>query len=174
VSGDTKDFQISVQVFEEFEDLVSEDWLRAIASRALAVGLEGASGAFSVVIADDETVRELNKTYRGLDKTTDVLSFAFDNQGEYYGEGEPPSQWSKDIEFILPPGESLGLGEVIISYPQAVRQAREAGRSVRQELAHLLAHGVLHVLGHDHMEPDEEAAMNARESAILAQVTEDE
>lgn len=174
MSSNREAIRITVQVFEEFEGLVSEDWLRGVAESALIIGLEGAPGALSVVIADDETVRELNKAYRGLDKTTDVLSFAFDNQGEYYGEGEPQSQWSEDIEFILPPGESHDLGEVIISYPQAVQQAGEAGHSVQKEMAHLLAHGVLHVLGHDHIEPDEESAMKARESAILAQVLEDE
>ena len=52
------------------------------------------SQAVSLVIADDMTVRALNSEYRGLDKTTDVLSFAFDNEGEYYGEGDAPSDWS--------------------------------------------------------------------------------
>ena len=70
----------------------------------------------------------------------------------------------------MPPGQESGLGEVIISYPQAVRQAKEVGRSVKDEVAYLLAHGILHLIGHDHMEPDEEAVMKAKEEAVLTSV----
>ena len=144
--------------------------MREISRKTLAEAYSGTSTELSVVIADDDTVRELNHLHRGIDKTTDVLSFAFDNQGEYYGEGEAPSEWSEDTEFIMPPGQEAGLGEVIISYPQAVRQAEEVGRSVTDEVANLLTHGILHLLGHDHMEPDEEAVMKAKENAVLASV----
>lgn len=119
------------------------------------------------MIADDEVVRALNAEYRGLDKTTDVLSFAYDNEGEYYGKGDAPSDWSADEEFVLPPGESSDLGEVIVSYPQAVRQAREAGHSVELELAYLITHGILHLMGHDHMDDDEESAMNEKEKGVI-------
>ncbi|CAI8012291.1 Endoribonuclease YbeY, partial [Geodia barretti] len=115
-------------------------------------------GHVSLVIADDETVRSLNAEYRGLDKTTDV--------GEYYGEGDAPTEWSADDGFVLPPGESAGLGEVIVSYPQAVRQAQQAGHSIERELAHLITHGILHLMGHDHMDDDEEREMNARERSV--------
>ncbi len=172
--GETAGFSISVQIFEEFDGLVSGEWLQRVAEFALASQHEGAHGKVSIVIADDGTVRDLNREHRGLDESTDVLSFAFTNQGEYYGEGERPSEWSEDIGFVMPPGEIAGLGEVIISYPQAARQAGEAGHSVRQELAHLLAHGILHLLGYDHMEPDEETVMKAGEATVLSRVLEDE
>jgi probable rRNA maturation factor len=163
---------VSVQVFEEFESLVSEQWLRGIAECALAIAPERASEPLSVVIADDDTVRELNSQHRGLDENTDVLSFSFTHQGEYYGEGEPPSARSEDVDFVMPPGRAAGLGEVVVSYPQAVRQAEAAGHSVERELALLLAHGVLHLLGYDHVEPEEEAIMQAQESKVLARVLE--
>ena len=156
---------IFIQVFDEFEDAVCGSWLESVCLAVLKQ--EGISQHVSLVIADDETVRELNAEYRGLDKTTDVLSFAFDNEGEYYGEGDAPSDWSVDEDFVLPPGESAGLGEVIVSYPQAVRQAREAGHSMERELAHLITHGILHLMGHDHMEDDEEREMKARERGVV-------
>ena len=164
-SDDCQFRDISITVLDEFQDAVCDSWLKGVCRTALKQ--EGVSQAVSLVIADDKTVRALNSEYRGLDRTTDVLSFAFDNEGEYYGEGDAASEWSADDEFVLPPGESAGLGEVIVSYPQAVRQAEEAGHSLRQELAHLIAHGILHLMGHDHMDDDEERAMNDRVRGVM-------
>ena len=159
---------VAIQVFDEFEDAICYLWLERVCLAALEQ--EGIDQRVSLVIADDETVRELNAEYRGLDKTTDVLSFAFDNEGEYYGEGDAPSDWSAGQEFALPPGESAGLGEVIVSYPQAVRQAEDSGQSVNQELAYLITHGILHLMGHDHMDDDDEREMNARERLVMARL----
>lgn len=159
---------IFIQVFDEFEDAACGSWLERVCVAVLEQ--ESISQHVSLVIADDETVRELNAEYRGLDKTTDVLSFAFDNEGEYHGEGDAPSDWSADEAFVLPPGESAWLGEVIVSYPQAVRQAREAGHSVEREVAHLITHGILHLMGHDHMDDEEEREMNAKERRVMARL----
>ncbi len=158
---------VTVQIFEEFENLLSEEFLGRVAQ--LTLDHEKIDRNLSLVIADDDTVRELNKTYRGLDKHTDVLSFAFDNQGQFYGDEAPPSGWDEDVQFILPNSEEGGLGEVIISYPQAVRQAAEAGRDVKDEVMHLITHGILHLLGYDHIEDDEHETMAARETAILVE-----
>jgi len=103
-----------------------------------------------VVITDDETIRELNREYAGDDTPTDVLAFSL-------REGE---------EFASPDGV-VRLGEVIISYPTAQRQAAEADRAVEDEIDHLLVHGVLHLLGYDHAEPAEEERMRARERELL-------
>lgn len=160
---------VVVQVFERFEGVVCERWLGAVCRAALDE--EGVGGRqVSLVIADDEVVRCLNGRYRGLDETTDVLSFGYESAGEYYGEGDAPSEWAGGDGFVLPPGECGALGEVIISYPQAVRQAEENCRSVGRELAHLITHGILHLVGHDHMGADEEAVMSERERVILAQI----
>lgn len=165
---------IDVHVFEQFEQYVTPETLELIAGHALVQVPERSAHGLDVVIADDETVRELNKLHRGLDENTDVLSFSFDHQGEYYGD-EAPASWQRDeVEFVMPPGERQGLGEVIISYPQVARQAEQAGRPVEQELAHMLIHGILHLLGYDHMEPEDEAAMKDLESRALAQVFKNE
>jgi probable rRNA maturation factor len=68
---------------------------------------------------------------------------------------------------VTPPGSGRQLGEIVISYPTAARQAQEAGHPVDEELAHLLVHGVLHLLGHDHQSPAEARRMRAREEALL-------
>ena len=159
---------VTVRIFEEFENFLSEGFVGRVAQ--LTLDHEKIDRNLSLVIADDDTVRELNKTYRGLDKNTDVLSFAFDNQGQFYGDEAPPSDWDEDVQFILPNSEEGGLGEVIISYPQAVRQAAEAGRDVKDEVTHLITHGILHLLGHDHIEDDDHQAMAAKEMAISAEI----
>ena len=163
---------LSVQVFDEYRDLLSEHWLQAVVERTLSLETDRLSLPVGVVIADDDTVRDLNKRHRGLDENTDVLSFSFDHSGEYYGDAPKSSDGA--VDFVTPPGWSSGLGEVVISYPQARRQALESGRDTTVELAHLLAHGVLHLLGYDHVAPEEEAAMKAREAEVLARTVEDE
>ena len=80
----------------------------------------------SLLITEDDTVRGLNAQFRGLDEVTDVLSFSSEHAGHWEGESEPPGE-TGGVDFVLPPGEPLPLGEVIVSYPQAQRQAEERG-----------------------------------------------
>ena len=166
-------FQARVQVFPEFAGHVPEDWIAPLSERALALaaGETLDSGLAGVVIADDETVRNLNLRHRGLDETTDVLAFSNISEGRFYGD-EPPQPADDAGAFVTPPGQPADIGEVVISYPQAVRQARQAGHSVRRELAALLAHGLLHLLGYDHEDPEDEAEMTARQEALMAEVPE--
>jgi probable rRNA maturation factor len=145
--------RIEVQVARPFRSALRAPWLRRIARHVLVV--EGAGPSeLGVVISDDATVRELNRRYLDRDEPTDVLSFGLGEVGE--------------VPFALPPGEAAPLGEVIISYPTAVRQAEEQGHSVEAEVAHLLVHGILHLLGYDHLEAEDERVMRRREEEILA------
>lgn len=162
--------RVLVNIFDEFDHLVTSRWVQSIVGAVLAAEPGAGAGAVGAVIADDATVAELNHGHRGLDEPTDVLAFAFSHQGEYYGDDPSQSQWSYGDAFELPPEQEESLGEVIVSYPQAVRQAEEAGRETAEEVAHLLVHGVLHLIGYDHMKADEEAAMQAREADILRRV----
>ena len=171
--------QISVHIFDEFEIAVSDDWLRSIVDQTVAIASERSvhsalGGAIGVVIGDDQTVRDLNRRHRDIDETTDVLSFAFEHQGEYHGEGEQTSGPTEDVEFVLPQGQNPMLGEVIISYPQALLQAQASGIEVQREVAHLLAHGVLHLLGYDHSTPEEDAVMKTLEHRVLGDVPQHE
>lgn len=141
---------VLVSIEEPFLGLVDEEIIESIAARVLDA--EGpATAEISILVTGDELLRRLNREYAGEDEATDVLSFSL-------REGD---------EFVSPDGV-LRLGEVIISYPTARRQAAEAKRPVEEEVAHLLVHGVLHLLGYDHAEPSEEKRMRAREQALLA------
>ena len=138
------------------------------AERALGVSLGTTDAGVSIVIAGDDDVRELNARYRGLDETTDVLSFAYNHRGQYYGKRKEPSHLPSTNEFILPPGEDTSLGEVIISFPQARRQASQAGHPIETELAVLVTHGILHLLGYDHESPLDQLEMERVQTKVLS------
>ena len=112
-----------------------------------AVGENEAS--LSVSFVRDPKIRELNRTYRGKDKPTDVLSFPLYEAGEE-GDGET---------------ERL-LGDIVISLDTARRQAAEYDATLDREVQRLLIHGILHLLGHDHEEPGERAEMEAEERRL--------
>ena len=163
-------FQVDVHVFDEFDCLVSVKSLAQVVQETLAIEAPGDNVSVSVVVAGDDLVRDLNKSHRGLDENTDVLAFSFTHQGEYYGVRQPSLRDPRETDFVVPPGHGETLGEVIVSYPQAGRQAAESGHAVEKELALLVAHGVLHLLGHDHNEPKEEVAMRRLEAKVLGRV----
>lgn len=101
----------------------------------------------SVILVDDDRMRELNRTWRGVDRPTDVLSFP---QLEP-GEGEPHLASGPDAPVLL--------GDVVISLERAREQALEYGHSLEREVGFLTAHGILHLLGYDHQDPGSEARM---------------
>ena len=105
----------------------------------------------SLVLADDAMVQELNRQYRGQDKPTNVLSFAA----------------LDDEDAPEPTDGPLLLGDVIIAYETTAAEAEAEGKSLSDHLSHLVVHGVLHLLGFDHMEEDEAEEMEGLESSIL-------
>ena len=147
--------EIEISVEEKFLGLVDEEWVKKIAQQVLKA--EGVTPPYEVSLAftDSETVQRLNRDYRDVDEPTDVLAFYMLPQKE------------ADSSFALPPDNVLHLGEVIISYPQAAEQAREQGHSIERELALLIIHGILHLLGYDHEEPEEESKMREKERELL-------
>jgi len=147
--------EIEIFVEEEFRGVVDQSWARRIAQQVLKA--EGVAPPYevSLVFTNSETVKQLNRDYRGVDEPTDVLAFYMLPQKEV------------DSSFALPPDGVTRLGEVIISYPQAVEQAREQGHSPERELALLVIHGILHLLGYDHEKPAEESQMRERERELL-------
>ena len=194
-----------------------EDWLALAIRCGLAQALPGdAIGQVSLLLTDDATVRELNRQYRGLDETTDVLSFSTRHPGEWQGDDTAPSPlaaesqtaspsplavegqtaspspsgvedqttspspsmregWGEGEElfdFPIPDGEPPPLGDIVISIPQAARQAGEQGVPLHREVALLLVHGALHLLGHDHLDDAPRADMQALEQAALARIFE--
>ena len=160
--------RIDISILEPLTAELSRSWLREVASLALDQALPGETVQMGLVIADDNTLKRLNRDYRGLDEVTDVLSFSSFHHGEWQGEGEPPEPGESDEPFVLPTYQPKHLGEVIISYPQVVRQAGPGRAGLEKELALLVVHGVLHLLGFDHEDPSEEAAMQAKERELLS------
>jgi probable rRNA maturation factor len=147
--------EIEIFVAEEFRGVMDGGWVKEIARQVLKA--EGVTPPYevSLVFTDSETVKQLNRDYRGVDEPTDVLAFYM------------LPQKGADSSFALPPDRVTRLGEVIISYPQAVAQAKEQGHSPERELALLIIHGILHLLGYDHEEPEEESKMRERERELL-------
>ena len=131
------------EAWEQFSKTVAETVL---------THLELFEAELSLLLCDDDTIHPLNRDYRGKDKPTDVLSFA-QREGEF--------------AFV---DDNL-LGDVIISMDTTVRQAAERNHSVETELRVLLVHGILHLLGYDHIEDDEAEIMEAKEREVLGLIT---
>ena len=106
-----------------------------------------------ITIVDDEEIHQLNRDYRGVDRPTDVLSFALDEDDE----DEPE----------LLEGQLHLLGDIIISAETAIRQAEEFGHGLEREIVYLAVHGLLHLLGYDHMVEEDKVIMRAKEEEAL-------
>ena len=155
---------------EGWEPVDEAGWLDSVVRRGLAQAIPAnASGQVSLLLTDDATVRQLNREYRGVDRTTDVLSFSFDHWGHWEGDEDAPGS---DEELLpgwpLPDDEPPPLGEIVVSVPQAVRQAETQGVPLQEELALLIVHGALHLLGYDHYDDEEREAMQALEREALS------
>ena len=157
-------------------ELLPEERCRSTLQAALAAGGAPRGATVTLILADDEELAELNAAHMGKPGPTDVLSFPLLPPSAFpVHPGQHPAVRSVADEFILPPGEAPGLGDIVISVERAVAQAL-AGRggqtgevvwSPSDELRLLITHGGLHLCGWDHAEPEEEAAMRALERAVL-------
>jgi probable rRNA maturation factor len=152
--------RLVVRVDKDFQGRIDKRWLHRLVKQSVAAHGIDTEVELSLLITDDATVRELNKKYRGKDKSTDVLSFAL----------EADRNSDAAAGFVMPPGEMVHLGEVIVSYPKAAEQAAERKHPVEDELALLVVHGVLHLLGYDHDKPTREREMRSLEQRVLSAV----
>jgi probable rRNA maturation factor len=149
---------IEVQFYEGLDEMqtdLAEDERRAQLTAKLAHAAEETlrmAGAaepadLTLVLSNDEQLHQLNRQFLEIDAPTDVLSFPA-------GDTDPDS-------------DTLYLGDVILSYPRAAQQAAAAGHTTDDELQLLVVHGVLHLLGHDHAEPEEKDTMWSIQARIL-------
>lgn len=113
----------------------------------------------SLLFVGEEEIRQLNYQYRDKDAVTDVLSFPLENDVAAY-LSRPDSM----------PGHSLLLGDIIICATRAAEQAQEYGHSLEREIFFLFVHGLLHLLGYDHMEKEDEKIMRSLQTAILTDI----
>lgn len=142
---------MAVNLIAEYEEIsdAQKSYLRNAAAEVLSI-LKVGPVEITVVISDDETLKNLNKTYLLKDYATDVLSFSANE--------------------IDPETGTKYLGDIIISMDQAKKQSVHNNISLLQELSLLLVHGILHLLGHDHSDADQETAMFALQNQILASI----
>ena len=141
---------IFLELDEKFRDLVPNEILQEAAIKTLLCDYPEDQPALTVKITDDQKILELNTIYRGIEKVTDVLSF--------------------EADYFDPDLDSRYLGDVVISYPQAVNQAEKRGHSVESELQLLAIHGVLHLMGYDHGSPEDKEQMWLLQNQILDQL----
>ena len=155
--------RIEIQIDDRYADRVSSQTLRAVAETAIRRELISGPDYMSVTITCDDRVRLLNLEFRGLDEPTDVLAFGMPDADK----GSIPIN---DDTFVLPPDQEPSLGELVIAFEQASKQAAWAGRTVEQEIMILTAHGTLHLLGFDHDGPLEQSEMFMKTDAILNEI----
>ena len=142
--------EVDVQIASAASGIPSPDDIRHWVEKTLDETESGRSGDVSVRVVDAEEMRALNRDYRDQDKATNVLSFA-----AVHVEG-------------LPPGEAPALGDIVVCADVVRREATEQGKSVADHWGHMIVHGTLHLLGHDHVSEPEALAMERLERDILA------
>lgn len=133
-----------------FQEIKKNRELETAVRSAASVALESQSGEITFILCNDEFIHVYNQQYRGVDRSTDVLSFSSD-------EIDPET------------GEKY-LGDVIISVDHAQKQALEVNHPLSEEVSMLAIHGVLHLLGFDHSTNDEKTEMWAKQGQLLAQL----
>lgn len=138
-------FEIFNEVNQEIDELkVLNDYIKFVVKKLKLEKCE-----FNIIIVDNKKIHEINKEYRGVDRETDVISFAMEDEMDV-----------KYDNFRL-------LGDIYISIDKAKSQAIEYGHSLLREICFLATHGILHLLGYDHMEPDDEKEMFTLQNELL-------
>lgn len=136
------------EIFNETEEEIDTKEIKKLLEYALKYKkLENVE--FNIIFVDNETIRNINKEYRKIDRETDVISFALED--------------NEDIKFEF----GRLLGDIYVSIPKMKQQAKEYGHSEQRELSFLIIHGLLHLLGYDHMTKEEEEIMFKEQELIL-------
>ena len=134
---------------DNFENNYEQDFTAIIEQALKTLEIED-DVEVSCVLVDDERIHEINREYRHIDRSTDVISFAMEDNDQFYVEGMPRT-----------------LGDIFISVDHAKKQAEEYGHSLRREMCFLFTHGILHLLGYDHMTDEQEKEMFDLQDEIL-------
>lgn len=128
-----------------------EQQFKRLLERAIKVTKRETNIVLSCIFVDDKKIHEINRDYRNIDRATDVISFAL----------------LDDDTFLVPEEEAIELGDIFISIDTCKRQAQEYDHSFERELCFLFVHGVLHLLGYDHMNKEDEKVMISLQKEIL-------
>jgi probable rRNA maturation factor len=141
---------IHLQISENISPVFQQSVINQAATETLAAIPDIGEVELTILLTDDDQTHQLNLEYLAVDAPTDVLAFPAD--------------------YIDPDTKARYLGDVIISYERAVVQAQGAGHPLEQEIELLVVHGILHLLGHDHTDPDQKVKMWAAQSEILTRL----
>lgn len=147
--------KIDMRIVPEYARDVNRVRLRQAVHAAFESAGRQRQGELTVVIANDEQVRELNRIYRGVDTPTDVLAFCHASEVE---------------ESIAPLMGEVYWGDIVISYPRASDQASSYGHPIEEELVLLVIHGTLHLLGYDHEQAGDKGEMWCLQNVALAKM----
>lgn len=138
-------FEIFNETNREIKELkILNDYVKYVVKK-----LELEKCEFNIIIIDNERIHEINREYRNIDRETDVISFAMED--------------NMDVEYT----DFRLLGDIYISHDRVISQAKEYGHSELREICFLATHGILHLLGYDHMEPDDEKVMFGLQNELL-------
>ena len=137
-----------ITITNETDEYVDKDLLNKVADYAM-MSEDVNNGVVNIIIVDNKKIREINKEYRKIDKETDVISFALED----------------DDTFIELPIRVLG--DIYISIDRVKSQAKDYGHSEKREICFLTVHGILHLLGYDHMNASDEKVMFSKQEKIL-------
>ena len=138
-----------IEVFNEYKKPVEELSLVEDFINYCASSLKLKNVLFNVIIIDNDSIHKINKKYRNIDRETDVITFALEDNKQID---------TKDVRV---------LGDIYISYDRVVSQAKEYNHSTRREICFLAVHGLLHLLGYDHMNKEDEEVMFGLQKELL-------
>lgn len=167
---------------EQSEHEIPDDWIALLQKLLQAAGVEEGfnEGEVALTFVDDQEIHDLNKQYRGIDRPTDVLSFAMNESledeplinYEWFESGDKArldDEADEEEEQKGAMDEAVPdlLGDIVISLPTAIRQSEEYGHSLEREVGFLFIHGFLHLIGYDHDDEATEKAMFTKQELIL-------
>ena len=138
-----------INELEDFNEDYEEVYLKIIREACKELDIQD-DLELSVIFVDDKRIHEINRESRHIERSTDVISFALEDSEQYYIEGMPRE-----------------IGDIFISIDHAKMQAEEYGHSFFREMCFLFTHGLLHLLGFDHMNEEDEKVMFGRQKTIL-------
>ena len=138
-----------INELEDFNEDYEEVYLKIIREACKELDIQD-DLELSVIFVDDKRIHEINREYRQIDRSTDVISFALEDSEQYYIEGMPRE-----------------IGDIFISIDHAKMQAEEYGHSIERELAYMIVHGFYHLMGYDHMNDEDKKAMREKEEKVL-------
>lgn len=149
--------QTAMSFEDEYKGMLRKTVIECLKSEKIEFGCE-----VNILMTDDASIHEINKQFRNIDRSTDVLSFpmADMDRGRIISLSE---DYDRDMGLLV-------LGDIVVSTETAIRQAEEYGHSLQREIAFLTSHGMFHLLGYDHVTKSDETVMMSKQEFVLAKL----